>query len=102
MGDITWCPAGQAGTASSQSEGFSSTLRALPTWIRFIDRIACLPPIAPQQLARDDDAHDLVGALQDLVHPEIAHQLLHAVILEIPVAAVDLQCLVADLEAEVR
>src|SRR6185437_2702714 len=56
-----------------------------------------LPAISTQQLARDDDAHDLVGAFQDLVHAQIAHQLLDAEVLEVAVAAVDLQRLVAHL-----
>ena len=33
-------------------------------------------------MARDDDAHDLVGAFKDLVNPEIANQLLHPVIVQ--------------------
>jgi putative transcriptional regulator len=36
-------------------------------------------------------AHDLVGALQDLVHPQVADDLLHPVFRQVAVAAVELE-----------
>src|SRR5262245_6568471 len=74
-------------------------------------RVACIDlsaracrsaAVASQQLARDHHAHDLVGALQNLVHPEVAHEFLEPVVLEIAVAPVNLQGLITDLEAMVR
>src|SRR5439155_17651628 len=58
--------------------------------------------VAAEHLARDDDAHDLVGAFQDLVHPQVPYQLLEAIVVEVAVAAVHLQRVVDDLEAELR
>jgi hypothetical protein len=37
--------------------------------------------------AADDDIHDLVGALQDLVHAAVPEVALHRVVLEVTVAA---------------
>src|SRR3546814_16386640 len=54
-----------------------------------------------QQLAGDDDAHDLVGAFQDLVHPQVPKVALDGVVLDVAVTAVKLQRLIADLEAGV-
>src|SRR5690348_9934430 len=55
--------------------------------------------LLPQQVAGDDDAHDLVGAFEDLVHPHVAQIALDREVLEITVAAVQLQRLVGDTEA---
>ena len=54
-----------------------------------------------EQLAADDDAHDLVRALEDLVHAQVAHDLLDAVVVQVAVAAVQLQRLVRDAESGV-
>ena len=66
---------------------------------------ACLPVGAaharPIESAGDNHAHDLVGAFENLMHAQIAHDLLEAVIGEIAVAAVHLQRLVGDIEAGV-
>src|SRR5690606_31233619 len=56
----------------------------------------------PYHRARHDDVHDLVGAFEDLVNPEIANDLFDAEIGEIAVAAMQLQRIVGDLEAAVR
>src|SRR4051812_35530882 len=56
------------------------------------------PRLLPQQVAGDDDAHDLVGAFEDLVHPQIAQIALDREILEIAVAAMQLQRLVGDMK----
>ena len=45
--------------------------------------------------------HDLVGAFQDLVHAQVAHDLLHAVIGQVAVAAMQLQRRFATVEAGV-
>src|SRR5665213_70394 len=42
----------------------------------------------PQHRAGDDDAHDLVGAFEDLVHAHIAQDALDRVVAQIAVAAV--------------
>src|SRR5882762_8274439 len=57
-----------------------------------------LSSLLPQQPAGDDDAHDLVGAFEDLVDADVAQVALDGEILEVAVAAVELQRLVADLE----
>src|ERR1700678_1150776 len=51
--------------------------------------------------ARDDDAHDFVGSLENLMLPQIAHDLLDAVIGEIAVAAEHLQRLIGDIEPSI-
>src|SRR5690606_25636007 len=55
----------------------------------------------PDQMPRDDDAHDLVGTLQDLVDAKVAHQLLDAVVVQVAVAAEELQGVVGDGEARI-
>src|ERR1700722_6523543 len=52
----------------------------------------------PQEVAGDDDAHDLVGAFEDLVDAQITQIALDREIPEIAVAAVQLQRLVGDVE----
>jgi hypothetical protein len=47
-------------------------------------------------LSRDDHSHDLIGAFQDLVNPQVAHQFFDAVICQIAIAAVQLQAVVDD------
>src|SRR5215470_2431126 len=54
--------------------------------------------LLPQQVAGDDDAHDLVGAFEDLVHPQVAQIALDREVFEITVAAMQLQRLVDDME----
>ena len=51
--------------------------------------------------ARDDEAHDLVGALEDLVNADVSQIPLNLVILEVSVASKHLKGIVADLEARV-
>src|SRR5580704_5522017 len=51
-----------------------------------------------QQVAGDDDAHDLVGAFEDLVDAQVAQIALDREILEVAVAAMQLQRLVGDME----
>jgi Domain of unknown function (DUF4189) len=65
------------------------------------DKKYALGAIASQHLARDHHAHDLVGALQDLMHAQVAHELLEPIVLQVAVTAMDLQGLVAHVEAEV-
>ena len=54
-----------------------------------------------QQGAGGDEAHDLVGAFEDLVHAQVADDLLDAVIGEIAIAAKELQGVVRDAEGGV-
>src|SRR5665213_645737 len=54
-----------------------------------------------QQATGDDDAHDLVGAFEYLVHAQIAQIALDRIFLDVAVAAVQLQRLVDDLETGV-
>ena len=44
-----------------------------------------------EHAAGDQQLHHLVGALQDLVHTDVAQVLLHAVVLQVAVAAEQLQ-----------
>src|SRR3546814_15985364 len=53
-----------------------------------------------QQLAGDDDAHDLVGAFQDLVHPQVPKVALDGGVLGVAVTAVKRQGLISDIEAD--
>ena len=46
----------------------------------------------------DDDLHDLIRPLQDLVHSDISHVLLNRVILQVTVAAVHLESSIHNLE----
>ena len=45
----------------------------------------------PQQLAGDDQAHDLVGAFEDLVHPDVAQEALDWIVAQVAIATVKLQ-----------
>src|SRR6056297_3891043 len=56
-------------------------------------QIPGVPSARRQHAARHDQPHDLVGALEDLVHAQIAHHLLDPVIGQVPVAAMQLQAL---------
>src|ERR1700761_8400445 len=49
----------------------------------------------------DDDPHDLVGALEDSMHPQVAHDLFQTILAQVAVATVQLQGLVGDIEARV-
>src|SRR4051794_40559503 len=49
-----------------------------------------------EQVAADDHAHDLVGALEDRMHPQVAPEALDRIVHQIAVAAVELQCAVDD------
>src|SRR4029077_1796885 len=55
-------------------------------------------PLLPQQVAGDDDAHDFVGAFEDLVDAQVAQVALDREIAEIAVAAMQLQRLVDDMK----
>ena len=59
------------------------------------------PLKAVVERAGDDQPHDFVGALEDLVHAQVAHDTLDFIVCKIAVAAVDLQRLVGDVEAGV-
>src|SRR5687767_12312507 len=56
---------------------------------------------ALEHFARDDDAHDLVGAFENAMHPKIAHDAFDLIVGEIAVAAVQLQRLISDFEGGV-
>ena len=111
-----------AGSASNASSALSmsrniSSVTALIAFGRFRRRMPAEPSRrairspsatvtcrhrAPSiSLARHDQPHDFVGPFQDLVHAQIAHDLLDAVFAEVAVAAMQLQRLVGDLEADV-
>ena len=55
--------------------------------------------LAAYHLARDDQTHDFIGPLENLMHAKIAHQFLDAIIRKVAVAAEHLQRLVGDIEA---
>src|ERR1700721_2476549 len=52
-------------------------------------------------LTRHDQPHDLVGAFQNLMHPQVAHDLFDAVLAQVTVTAMQLQRLVGDLETDI-
>ncbi len=49
--------------------------------------------------AADDDVHDFIRALKDLVHAAVSEVALDGVVFQIAVAAVQLQAAVDDVEA---
>src|SRR5215218_8251568 len=49
----------------------------------------------------DDHTHDFIGSLEDSMYPQVADDLLETVLIQIPVTAVQLQCLIGDVEAGV-
>src|ERR1700722_7031296 len=55
----------------------------------------------PQYLAHHDQPHDLVRALQNLVHSKVTDDLLNAIVGKIAVSAEHLQRFVGDPEADV-
>src|SRR3569833_2513096 len=89
-------------TALSAFGRFSVTSPAAP---RRSNRISSVLKSAtrsiPQHRARDDDAHDLVGAFEDLVHAHVAQHALDGMVAQIAVAAVHLQAAIDDVEAGV-
>mmetsp|Transcript_14885 Transcript_14885/g.38194 ORF Transcript_14885/g.38194 Transcript_14885/m.38194 type:complete len:415 (+) Transcript_14885:66-1310(+) len=70
-----------------------------------VERRGGRPPsrhrLQPVELARDDEPHDLVGALQDGVHAQVAQVALHVVLRQVAVAAQHLQRAVRDARAGV-
>ena len=56
-------------------------------------------PTSLEDGATDDNVHDFVRALQDLVHAAVPEVPLHGVVLQVAVAAVQLQAAVDDVEA---
>src|SRR5690348_17076498 len=79
-------------TASVNGRALSAGCAALSR------RTGRLGSLLPEEVAGDDDAHDLVGAFEDLMHPQIAQIALDREILEIAVAAMQLQRLVGDMK----
>src|ERR1051326_4972493 len=55
-------------------------------------------PLLAEEVAGDDDAHDLVGAFEDLMHAQVAQIALDRKVLEVAVAAMQLQRLVGDMK----
>src|ERR1700758_2639443 len=51
--------------------------------------------------ATDHHPHDLVGSLENSVHPQVTNDLLQSVLSQISVSAVQLQCAVGDVIARV-
>src|SRR5271170_6911471 len=49
----------------------------------------------------DDHPHDLVGTFQNSMHPQVSDDLLQTILAQVAVAAVQLQCLVCDVEARI-
>ena len=64
--------------------------------------LGCWPRLSPNQIARDDHPHDLIRAFKDLMDPQIAHDLLNAIIGKVSVAAMELQALVRNAAAGFR
>ena len=52
-----------------------------------------------QQMARDNHPHDFIGAFQNLVNPQVAHQFFDAVIRKIAITTMQLQTLINNLGA---
>ncbi len=70
---------------------------AMPARISSAELKSIMPVTArAEQVARHDHPHDLVGALKDLVHAQVTHDFLDAVILQIAVAAEQLQRAIRD------
>src|SRR5713101_1651071 len=90
-----------------------SALRALPPYDGGGKESIMPPPLyggggakrprgsSHQKPARNDHAHDLVGAFEDLMHPEVAQITLDGKVLQVAVAAMQLQRIVDDPEADV-
>src|ERR1044072_9072859 len=57
-----------------------------------------LAPSIAQQLPADDQPHDLIGAFQDLVNPQVPQDALDGMIAQIAVAAMQLQAAIDHLE----
>src|SRR5947209_1531524 len=58
-------------------------------------------PLTHQEPARNDHAHDLVGALEDLMHPQVAQIALDGKVFQVAIPAMQLQGVVHDIEADV-
>ena len=50
-------------------------------------------------MARNNDPHDFIGAFKNLMHPQIPHHALNLIVLQIPVAAVNLQRFIGDIKS---
>src|SRR5690606_9184009 len=79
---------------SSKSTGESSAVSRSVMSTRFVSAL--------EKVAADDQFHDLVRSLQYLVHAQIAHDFLDAVLRQVPVAAVQLQGGVCGVERNIR
>ena len=55
-----------------------------------------------QQLPRDDHAHDLIGALKDLVDPQVPNNPLKRIVLQIAISAMQLKRLIGHFKTGVR
>src|SRR3546814_7481231 len=53
-----------------------------------------------EHLARNDDAHDFIGAFKNLVDAGVAYQALKGIVFKITVTAMDLLCVQANLKAD--
>src|SRR5260370_27656849 len=60
------------------------------------DRVRCISP--HQKPARNDHPHDLVGAFEDLMNAQVAQIALDGKVLQVAVAAMQLQRFIDDLE----
>src|SRR5216684_4595842 len=81
-----------------RSEGPLRPRAKVPRYARD-DRVRCISP--HQKPPRNDHPHDLVGALEDLVHTQVAEIALDGEVLQVAVAAMQLQRLVDDLKPDV-
>ena len=86
-------------TVSSISNEFTLHMHMRPQSPRYpaAPMFTRLPSL--EEGASNDDVHDFVGALEDLVHAAVPEVALDGVILQIAVASVQLQAVVDDVKA---
>src|SRR5581483_7996533 len=72
-----------------------------PSWGRLSGLLQVVQRAVFQRFARNDNAHDLVRAFENLMHARIAHETLERMVLEITVTAEDLLRLDADSKPRV-
>lgn len=49
-----------------------------------------------QEFSRNDESHDLVGALQNLMYSQVSYYFFNAVFSQVSVAAMHLQCVITN------
>src|SRR5207248_11782557 len=91
---------GQYAAIHHPSLGTSNRLAGFLIWGQGLPAFP-QPPLAPsiaQLVPADDQPHDLVGAFEDLMHPQVPQDALDGMVAQIAIAAMELKTAIHHLE----